>query len=260
MEGLTSGTRTSEQEKQGRLIVIGLGHRARQGKDITASFIKKMHPNVHIIHFADGVYNEVRNQHGIETNKPLVVLKDQYAFFLNDIYDVDGQYILFNGDRDRHSGQISRLYEILENGKKLNPENTSTIYWGMTEKDAPMLQFWGTEFRRYQDTQYWANQAKQAIHRIWNSREHEDDDVIVLIPDLRFQNELHLIQSYENGYYIKLVRLNEDGSQFIDPSRPHDHPSEISLEGIDPHFEIRAYSGDILHIHTATQQIMERIL
>jgi len=44
------------------VMIIGLGHRARNGKDTVAKMLKEQLQNVEIIHWADGVYEECENK------------------------------------------------------------------------------------------------------------------------------------------------------------------------------------------------------
>ena len=58
--------------------LIGVGHRARQGKDTTANFISTHRKNVHVLHFADALYDEVRN---LDRKYPLI----KYAGMLDGV-------------------------------------------------------------------------------------------------------------------------------------------------------------------------------
>lgn len=64
------------------------------------------------------------------------------------------------------------------------------------EKDLirPFLVFWGTNFRRSQDKDYW-------IKKLKNLAENFNDDVNVIIPDVRYENECDFIQE-SNGIVI----------------------------------------------------------
>lgn len=236
-----------------KVIVIGLGHKARQGKDVAAGFIKKMWPQTVILHFADALYKEVENKHGIETKKPLVIMDDDNAFLLSDSLDGDGMYSLISSVRERDSELFGLLLDHLMS-------RGSNVYGGMEEKDAPMLQIWGTNFRRARDENYWVERVDERIQYLIQLHKDSEDDLIILIPDMRFENELEYVRSFDNGCYLRMMRLNDDGSQFIDPTRPSDHPSEISLDDFVPDFEIQATTGDMLKIHTDVRQLMEKLL
>jgi len=91
--------------------------------------------------------------------------------------------------------------------------------YGMKEKDAPLLQRIGAE-RRIGDLEYWIKQAFAKIKPY-----HE----LLIIPDVRYQNEAQYIKN-AGGYLVNVTRLNPDGTPFVDPSRPADHPSETELD------------------------------
>jgi hypothetical protein len=91
--------------------------------------------------------------------------------------------------------------------------------YGMKEKDAPLLQRIGAE-RRVDDSEYW---IKRAFAKI---KPYHD---IVVIPDVRYKNEAVYVKNM-GGYLVNVTRLNGDGTPFVDPGRPADHPSEIDLD------------------------------
>src|SRR5579859_2145248 len=91
--------------------------------------------------------------------------------------------------------------------------------YGMKEKDAPLLQRIGAE-RRVGDPEYWIKRAFTKINPT-----HD----IVVIPDVRYRNEAQYIKD-AGGYLVNVSRLNADGTQYVDPSRPADHPSETDLD------------------------------
>lgn len=91
---------------------------------------------------------------------------------------------------------------------------------GMTEKDSPLLQKLGDEFRQkdpdaLKRSVYWA--IKEAAPRY------------ALITDVRYHDEVDFVRAL-GGYVVQVKRLNPDGSQFIDPSRSATHPTEVALD------------------------------
>jgi len=151
------------------MIILGIGHKARHGKDTAASAILDYY----------GLANNVKLTHG---------LKDTLV-------------------RVQRVGFADALYELARNE------------YGMKEKDAPLLQRLGAE-KRKDNPEYWIEKAFTRIHTKTD---------IVVIPDVRYQNEANYIK-FHGGYLLKVTRLNKDGSPFVDPSRPADHPSEVELD------------------------------
>jgi len=228
-------------------ILIGLGHKARQGKDITASMISELYKNVHVAHWADSLYKEVKNE---ERKYPLIVrVSNQtdvwYQLLDNAEY---GDYLQFKAT------EVPQINEIFK-------ERGITSYWGMDEKDSPILQFWGTGFRRSLcGEEYWVDKTMETIKEIDNRYGNNiEQPAIILIPDTRFLNELSAI-TRNNGYYIDLVRLNEDGTRFIATDRDPNHASEMGLDGILSRYGIVAKTGDIDNIKEQVISIMTDIL
>lgn len=173
------------------MIVIGFGHKARQGKDTAAEFATEMFnvPSIapvftaRQLRFADALYQECR-----------------------EIY-------------------------------------------GMTEKDAPLLQRHG-QLRRLENENYWLDKVFDQI----------DLGVpgFAFISDVRYRNEAERIKSV-GGFTVDVRRLNEDGTLFIDQSRPADHPSEIDLDGYNFDYYITAKSGQSMLVKWQTLQIVSYI-
>lgn len=78
-----------------------------------------------------------------------------------------------------------------------------------------ILQWWGTEYRRAQDPDYWT--------KAWGRKvEGLDLDVIhILVDDVRFMNELQVIKEH-GGLVVKVTRPGFDGA--------NNHASETSLD------------------------------
>jgi hypothetical protein len=80
-------------------------------------------------------------------------------------------------------------------------------------KQRSLLQFWGAEFRRKQDSDYWVRQLAQQIEL--------EKPQIACITDLRFLNELKFVQQYG-----ETVRVDRDGLP------PSTHASETALADV----------------------------
>jgi hypothetical protein len=121
--------------------------------------------------------------------------------------------------------------------------------YGMTEKDAPLLQKIGTE-RRSQDPEYW---IKKVFEKIAYDRPH-----IAIITDLRYQNEATAIKA-NGGYRIKVERLNEDGTKYIADDRPANHPSEIDLDNFNFDYYITAKTGQVAWVEQQAITLAEML-
>ncbi len=107
---------------------------------------------------------------------------------------------------------------------------------GMTEKNPKLLQDVGMKWRE-KNKAVWIEQVHYAIS--------EKMPRIALITDVRFINEAEYVRAM-GGTLVQCVRLTDDGTQFLDPSRPADHPSEIELDNYDWDHVIQADNvGDL---------------
>lgn len=159
------------------MIIVGIGSKARQGKDMAAEAIL----NYYLTH------SQAMYKHGLRYVGPKVV-KIGFAD------------ALYRECRELH---------------------------GMTDKDAPLLQKVG-HARRQEDPEYWIKKVFAAIP--------QGTDIVV-IPDVRYKNEGDIIKA-KGGYLIRMTRLNQDGTRYVAPDRPADHPSEIDLDDYNFDFEI----------------------
>jgi hypothetical protein len=236
-----------------RVFVVGIGHRARQGKDTVANFIKELRPNVHILHFADALYEEVSNgmrkYYLISRNylgRSMIPHKEGNASWiyalLND--SSTGKYFLCD-DVD-----VPYLHQLMI-------ERDIAVYWGMDEKDAPMLQFWGTNFRRKQNPDYWICQVQRKIQSLLH-QDRNKNDLWIIISDTRFKNEVNFIKDC-GGYYIRVIRTDESGNQYIDALRDPNHPSEIDIVNEIPLETLVAKSGDLDTLKHKTEELLERL-
>lgn len=78
-----------------------------------------------------------------------------------------------------------------------------------------ILQWWGTEYRRAQDPDYWTKAWGRKIS------EYDVEQIYVLVDDVRFMNELKVIKEH-GGLIVKIERPGFDGA--------NNHASETSLD------------------------------
>ena len=127
--------------------------------------------------------------------------------------------------------EVPYLHEIMK-------ERNITEYQGMDDKDSKMLQFWGTNFRRASDDNYWVNIIQKQIES-FNGKYRK-----IYIHDVRFKNELTFIKD-SGGIYIEVMRINSDGERWLDDSRDPNHPSEIDLDNAEFDISVLAHDGDL---------------
>lgn len=107
------------------------------------------------------------------------------------------------------------------------------IAFGMTTKDAPLLQMVGTDLYRRQNPDIWVNALMYQLD--------EERPDIAIIADVRFPNEARAIQT-RGGYLINISRQTADGAPWVAGDRDPNHPSETALdnyEGWDHYIEAK---------------------
>ena len=210
-------------------MIIGIGHKARQGKDTAAEILELKYGFI-VIHFADALYDECRNS--------TIIYNDKDNMFYMKCYDEE--YYKFENPPEH----IKKW--ILSNGSMESglPLNGRLIYRGMKEKDGALLQFWGTEFRRKKfDWDYWVKKVKDVI-----DNEPENDYVI---PDARFKNEAEFIKDC-GGEIWKIIR-----PEYNRLDRDPNHRSEVDLD--DWIFdEIIVNDGTIEELHEKVARVYKK--
>jgi len=231
------------------VLLVGLGNKARNGKDYSAKIIQNELSGIcKILHWADALYEEVSNK------------KREYPLIRKTSEDPeDMTYILFDKEEIyemaphqatlsqwSHPSKTVTCYRTVSNDKVLHELmktrlDESGCYYGMDYKDPLLLQYWGTNYRRKYDSDYWIKAAKRSIDNLLAKR--KDLLKVILMPDTRFKNEYDFIKN-NGGIYIKVI-ATVDGKQYIDPKRDPNHPSEVALDDVPYDFLIKAERGDL---------------
>jgi hypothetical protein len=203
-------------------LILGLGNKARHGKDTFAAAIEA--------YYATQYYAAVK--HGLRGYKPVIVQKIAFA---DALYREVNEWLgTTSGQRFIHNG-TQRVFEDINVPDWVvptqNAEKSARAPYG---KHALLLQWWGTEHRRSQDQNYWVKQWIASINPKAN---------IVLATDMRFFNEAAAVKSV-GGFTVHVSRKNIDGTNFIDPTREANHLSEIQLDGHNYDYEITVKTGD----------------
>lgn len=232
-------------------LILGLGNKARHGKDSFATAVTS--------HFAG--LQSAAAKHRLSTYKPVVV---QHIAFADALYrEVNEWLTTSEGKRFRGLGGILINGYTVDEGEGYKENITpSGIYIGSEWKRRPvslahwvqpdpkpevsarapygkhakLLQWWGTEYRRAQNSNYWVDQWKAAINPKAD---------IVLTTDMRFINEAEAVKSV-GGFTVQVNRKNADGTRFVDPTRDQNHPSETQLDGYNFDYEITVKTGDLV--------------
>lgn len=183
------------------MLLIGFGHKARQGKN-TAAIV-------------------MLNEAAVDCRARL------YAYA--DALRAEAKAAI------REAGGLA---ELIKRGYKFRhiasgPDGLRDVYepfpsWVIAEEGKPrtLLQWWGTDYRRAQDTNYWVDRLMETLKR-------ESPDM-ALITDVRFPNEVEALHA-AGGYVVKVIKTTPPDIKV--PA----HPSENELDGCtDWDFEIKA--------------------
>ena len=166
--------------------VIGIGHKARQGKDTLATYIETL---------------------------------------------ADGGTMRF--------GFADALYDV------------ARAMFGMTEKDAPLLQVLGTDVFRKKDPDVWLRTLYYKIR--------DKAPRIAIITDVRFPNEAQFVQEI-GGTLVEVQRWNSDGTRFVAPDRSPEHPSEVGLDSFEEwNYIVNAESGRLDLIEDSAKTIIKHL-
>ena len=85
-----------------------------------------------------------------------------------------------------------------------------------------VLQWWGTDVRRAEDSNYWINKTKLSIEHFQQGKYQ-----CIILTDVRFENEAELITSM-GGIIVKVVRPD------VKKDNLSTHSSETSVSKINP--------------------------
>lgn len=101
-------------------------------------------------------------------------------------------------------------------------------------KHSKLLQWWGTEYRRSQNPNYWVDKLRSQLLGLSG---------VSIVTDVRFYNEAELIREL-GGFNIRVTRLQSNGELYAAPDRPKNHPSEINLDSYNWDQFITVKEGD----------------
>ena len=107
-----------------------------------------------------------------------------------------------------------------------------------------VLQWWGTEYRRAQDPDYWTKAWSRKIEQFDLEQTH------VLIDDVRFVNELNTIKVH-GGLIVKIERPGFDGA--------NNHASETSLDNYTDWSEIVVNDGTLEEFKSKIEKLKENL-
>lgn len=220
-------------------VLIGFGHRARHGKDaVAAEIIKRRSGNgpgwydIRKYSFAKELKQEV--------NKNALQSGGMHRLFDDGLRIEGAGYMQTNGN-------IIALPDWVQYDP--NPD--------MSDPDCPLgkqrtlLQWWGTEYRRNVDPDYWIKRLTERLE--------EEKPEIALITDMRFPNEFQFVLQY--GETVKVERLNPDGTLYKDPKIvPHVSEEALACMGKNSWSGIITNDGTLEDLQVAGVKMFDTLL
>lgn len=203
-----------EVEAKRNPVIIGFGHRARQGKDTVVEHLVKKY-----------------------AERKLVVQRYSFAEALKvEVFDWLHQTLFAMGQGWAH------LYAPIPAPYRKVGEYTTAqkLVWIEAAKVElrPILQKWGTEFRRAQNENYWVNKLRTQIAA--------DNPHAALISDMRFENEAEICDETVRVERVGYVETDPSIGQHISETAMNSYPYDHVLEAEDGNLSGLLYKADEL--------------
>lgn len=185
-------------------MIIGFAGKAASGKTTAARHLLGVRPeNIVILPMAQ-------------------VLREEVEAFVREV-GADENVPLIYGDQD---DKVRNFYIDEQKARQVCPGWDGFLAANRDIQDRPgfstvtvrrLLQWWGTEFRRAQDPDYWTKAWERNLAKYDLATTH------ILVDDVRFSNELAVISKH-GGVFVRIERPGFHGA--------NDHSSENSLDHV----------------------------
>jgi hypothetical protein len=197
---------------------LGLAGRAGSGKDTVADYLVKRYGFLKFS-FSDALYREVAAAFGLEDESLLRdrATKEAPYYRLQHTYCMDDPFRAMLIDR----------------------------FGDRTCSPREILQWWGTEYRRAQDPEYWIKQADAWIFDVWAACAYpEHRPQFFVNTSVRFPNERAWVHRFTNG---QVWHLRREGLAAVTA-----HESEVPLEVL--------HNRELVRADGSTKHCFERAL
>lgn len=208
-------------------LYIGFGHRARSGKDTAAAMIiKERGLRPRYLEPWDGVSSRTgtvgvadirRYGFGDELKREVT----QAALSAGGMKNLFGTWELV-----QENGNFIEFPEWVRKSYEEDPDMTDPLC--PLGKQRGLLQFWGTEFRRSVNPNYWLDKLEKNVKK--------DNPDVALITDCRFPNEFDKVKSLG-----EVVRVDRPGLPLLDENS---HASEKALANVPDEEWSRVLTND----------------
>lgn len=203
-------------------LVLGFGNKARHGKDTAVSAIRtyceEQHIPVKVVPFAEALRREVTDAITKAGSVEELLKREIFSY---EPVGSDAPLRCFS----------TRIPDWVKPSP--NPDLSDPLL--PHGKHSLLLQWWGTEFRRAQDRDYWVKEWRRQVAQFSG---------VVIAQDVRFLNEADAIKSM-GGVTAVVMRRNADGTPFRDPGRDPNHKSETALDDYNWDYHLIAHTGEV---------------
>jgi hypothetical protein len=199
-------------------MIIGFGNKARQGKDTCCESIQEWYgvDKVVCVNMADALRRE-----------------------LTAAIDAAG------GLQNFMNSPVPGIH--LPSWVQLDPNPIMTDPLLPHGKHPLLLQWWGTNYRRATDSDYWVKKFVEAIKL---------EDRIVVVSDVRFRNEAKAIRDM-GGILVNVRRVNQNGTLYFSEDRDPQHPSETELDEFNWDYYLKAVTGQAAFLEQQSITLVE---
>lgn len=242
------------------MVNLGLAGHAGCGKDTVANYLAKRYGFI-VYSFSDELYREVIAAFGLDRALPIVGFEDD-----NTPVRLDSQAFL----RDRATKDTPSMCLALANCNDADfihaarpmvaaayPDTFSPLdEYPLSPRQ--VLQWWGTEYRRAQDPDYWIKKADEWLFKVWQGAAYpEQQPQFFVNTSVRFPNERDWIHKFSSGNVWHIFRSSRDG---LVHDAAANHTSETPLPVLEGERELhnndtldRLYRGVDLLLNTAAK-------
>lgn len=199
------------------MLVIGIAGRARSGKDTSGRYLKEKYGSI---------YN-------IRTYSFGAALKLE----VNELYERLGSW-------DKVFGYIHHNIVDLPEWVCIEHSPDLTDPLCPYGKQRTLLQWWGSEYRRFQSPNYWVRKLSEVIDA--------DEPQIAIITDVRFSNEFFWIKSFgRDGIMMRVARPGFNNGI-------NDHISEMALDDFE--FDVDIAASSLEELYEDVDVVMDSII
>lgn len=216
-------TQTSHLQNK---LLIGLAGKKLVGKSTIANMlsnISKQHNfNVCAFSFGDALKQEVSSVYGFDVS--LCYSQEGKLSEVTFTMDIDDKRVPKTSDCIHHEDNT----------------HTTTV--------RRLLQWYGTEYARKLNPNYWVDKTKDALLQLFESYN------LIILDDVRFLNEVKMVQSFPRHYVCKVLPYKQ--YNIVDT-----HPSETELDHVIDEFDnIVSPKYGIFHLKLVANKLFSNVI